>query len=74
MTMMPLVIRVMMTPVIQVMSAESLQVMTWLIDASFAVHLDFKSHTGSTMSWGKAAAQAMSRRQKLRLNTFQQMT
>jgi len=47
------------------LSAESLRVMKWSIDASFAVHPDFKSHTGGTMSWGKGAAQVMSRKQKL---------
>ncbi|CAJ1945741.1 unnamed protein product [Cylindrotheca closterium] len=38
------------------LSAESLQVMKWMIDASFAVHPDFKSHTGGTLSFGGGAA------------------
>jgi len=47
------------------LSAEDLKVMKWWIDASFAVHPDFKSHTGSVMSMGSGAAQVMSRKQKL---------
>ncbi|CAJ1968219.1 unnamed protein product [Cylindrotheca closterium] len=48
------------------LSAESLQVMNWMIHASFAVHPDFKSHhTGGTLSFGGGAAQVMSKKQKL---------
>ncbi|CAJ1954072.1 unnamed protein product [Cylindrotheca closterium] len=47
------------------LSAESLRVMKWMIDASFAVHPDFKSHTGGTLSFGGGAAQVMSNKQKL---------
>ncbi|CAJ1941935.1 unnamed protein product, partial [Cylindrotheca closterium] len=47
------------------LSAESLRVMKWMIDASFAVHPDFKSHTGGTLSFGGGAAQVMSKKQKL---------
>ncbi|CAJ1947420.1 unnamed protein product [Cylindrotheca closterium] len=39
--------------------------MKWMIDASFAVHPDFKSHTGGTLSFGRGAAQVMSKKQKL---------
>ncbi|CAJ1963133.1 unnamed protein product [Cylindrotheca closterium] len=39
--------------------------MKWMIDASFAVHPDFKSHTGGTLSFGGCAAQVMSKKQKL---------
>jgi hypothetical protein len=35
------------------------------VDASFAVHPDFKSHTGATMTFGKGAPITMSRKQKL---------
>jgi hypothetical protein len=35
------------------------------VDASFAVHLDMKSHTGGMMSLGKGAAYRTSTRQKL---------
>jgi hypothetical protein len=39
----------------------------WYIDASFAVHPDFKSHSGAIMkfSGGKGAVQSMSCKQKL---------
>ncbi|CAJ1929674.1 unnamed protein product [Cylindrotheca closterium] len=39
--------------------------MKWMMDASFAVHPDFKSHTGGTLSFGGGAAQVMSKKQKL---------
>ncbi|CAJ1967308.1 unnamed protein product [Cylindrotheca closterium] len=39
--------------------------MKWMINASFAVHPDFKSHTGGTPSFGGGAAQVMSKKQKL---------
>ncbi|CAJ1943974.1 unnamed protein product, partial [Cylindrotheca closterium] len=44
------------------LSAESLRVMKWMINASFAVHPDFKSHTGGTLSFGGGAAQVMSKK------------
>jgi len=47
------------------MSADDLRVMKWYIDASFAVHPDFKSHTGAVMTMGGGAMQALSRKQKL---------
>ncbi|CAJ1952107.1 unnamed protein product [Cylindrotheca closterium] len=37
----------------------------WFVDASFAVHPDFKSHTGGVMTMGGGAMQAMSKKQKL---------
>ncbi|CAJ1968998.1 unnamed protein product [Cylindrotheca closterium] len=47
------------------LSAESLRVMKWMIDASLVVHPDFKSHTGGTLSFGGGSAQVMSKKQKL---------
>ena len=35
------------------------------MDASFAVHPDFKSHTGAMMTMGKGAIMSISRKQKL---------
>ncbi|CAJ1952141.1 unnamed protein product [Cylindrotheca closterium] len=46
------------------LSTESLRVMKWMINASFAVHLDFKSRTGGTLSFGGGAAQVMLKKQK----------
>jgi hypothetical protein len=39
----------------------------WYVDASFAVHPDFKSHTGATMKFGdrEGAPQSISRKQNL---------
>jgi hypothetical protein len=47
------------------LSADDLHVIKWYVDASFAVHVDFKSHTGAIMSYGNGAAMTMSRKQKL---------
>ena len=41
------------------LTAEDLRVIKWWIDASFAVHPDFKSHTGSVMLMGSGAGQVM---------------
>ena len=35
------------------------------MDAAFAVHADFKSHTGMTMTMGQGTIMSMSRKQKL---------
>lgn len=47
------------------LSADDLRVIKWYIDASFAVHPDFKSHTGAVMTMGTGTMQAQSRKQKL---------
>ena len=47
------------------MSAKDLKTIKWYIDASFAVHPDFKSHTGAVMTMGEGAMQTLSRKQKL---------
>ena len=47
------------------MGADDLRVIKWHIDASFAVHPDFKSHTGAVMTMGSGAMQTLSRKQKL---------
>jgi hypothetical protein len=47
------------------LSAENLHVIKWYVDASFAVHSDFKSHTGAVMTMGQGAIQSMSQKQKL---------
>ena len=39
--------------------------MHWYVDASFAVHQDMKSHTGSVITFGKGAALSMSTKQKI---------
>ena len=47
------------------LSAKSLTTLKWFIDAAFAVHPDYKSHTGSSMTMGEGCMQSMSRKQKL---------
>jgi hypothetical protein len=47
------------------LSADNLNVIKWYVDASFAVHPDFKSHTGAVMTYGQGAIQSISRKQKL---------
>ena len=44
---------------------DDLRVVKWYVDASFAVHPDFKSHTGAVMTMGKGAIQSIARKQKL---------
>jgi hypothetical protein len=47
------------------LSADDLHVIKWYVDASFAVHKDFKSHTGGAMSYGTGVPISISRKQKL---------
>jgi hypothetical protein len=47
------------------LGADKLQVVKWYMDASFAVHQDFKSHTGAMMTLGKGAVQSIGRKQKM---------
>ena len=47
------------------LSADNLRVIKWYVDASFAVHPDFNSHTGATMMMGTGAIQSASMKQKL---------
>jgi len=48
-----------------ILSADNLHVIKWYVDASFAVHPDFKSHTGGTMTYGRGSPITMLRKQKL---------
>ena len=47
------------------LSGDATRLIKWWIDVSFAVHKDFKSHTGGTMSMGKGYIYSMSTKQKL---------
>jgi hypothetical protein len=49
------------------LGADDLHCIKWYVDASFAVHPDYKSHTGATMLYGdgNGAVQSISRKQKL---------
>jgi hypothetical protein len=48
-----------------VLGAQDLSVVRWYVDASFAVHPDFKSRTGAVMTFGHGAVQTICRKQKL---------
>jgi hypothetical protein len=48
-----------------ILSAEDLHVIKWYVDCAFAVHPDFKSHTGGNMTYGQGTPMSMSRKQKL---------
>ena len=37
----------------------------WYVDASFAVHPDFKLHTGAVLTMGEGTLQSMSSKQKM---------
>ena len=45
--------------------ADDLHTIKWYVDASFAVHPDFRSHTGAVMTMGEGAVQSTSIKQKL---------
>ena len=47
------------------LAANDIRVVKCFVDASFAVHPDFKSHTGAVMTFGQGAVQAMLKKQKL---------
>jgi len=48
-----------------ILKAKNLNVLKWYVDAAFAVHPNFKSHTGAMMTFGGGAVQSISRKQKL---------
>ena len=45
--------------------ADGSNVIKWHIDAAFAVHPDFKSHTGAVATLGKGAVKSISKKQKV---------
>ena len=47
------------------LSSNGQGIITWHLDAAFAVHKDFRSHTGATMSLGSGAIQSVSTKQKI---------
>ena len=48
-----------------VLSADSITLAKWWIDASHAVHMDLKGHTGAGVSFGSGMPISFSRKQKL---------
>jgi hypothetical protein len=51
------------------LSTDDLRVVKWYVDASFAVHPDFKCHTGTVMTLGKGAMQSITRKQKMNVRS-----
>ena len=47
------------------LEANNMSIINWWVDASFAVHHDFRSHTGVSMSLGKGCAINLSSKQKI---------
>ena len=45
--------------------ADGSKTVKWYVDAAFAVHPDFKSHTGATMTMGNGAITSISRKHKI---------
>ena len=47
------------------LKADGSNIIKWYIDAAFAVHPNFKSHTGAVMMMGEGAVQSTSKKQKV---------
>jgi hypothetical protein len=47
------------------LKADGTRIKTWHVDALFAFHDDFKSHTGGVMTLGAGAIQTVSKKQKV---------
>ena len=47
------------------LEADNMRSFKWHLDAAFAVHNDYKSHTGATMTMGKGVIQSVSTKQKI---------
>ena len=47
------------------LSVDNIHVIKWHVDASFAVHPDFRSHTGGTMTQGSGCGITFSTKQKI---------
>eukprot|EP00978_Attheya_sp_CCMP212_P029223 scaffold103282_cov47-Attheya_sp.AAC.1 len=47
------------------LEADDSQTINWYVDAAFAVHADFKSHTGAVMTLGKGIVISISTKQKV---------
>ena len=48
-----------------ILRADSLHILKWFVDVSFAVHPDFRSHTGMGLTLGKGCPITKSQKQKL---------
>jgi hypothetical protein len=48
-----------------ILKADSLNIVKWWVDASYATHGDCKGHTGATMSMGTGSSTGISKKQKI---------
>jgi hypothetical protein len=48
-----------------ILKADSLNIVKWWVDASYATHSDCKGHTGATMSMGTGSITGISKKQKI---------
>ena len=48
-----------------ILGAEGLRVLSWYVDASFAVHPDMRGHTGGALTLGRGFPLVKSTKQKL---------
>jgi hypothetical protein len=48
-----------------ILSADSLTLSRWWVDAAYAIHHDMKGHTGAGMSFGQGMALSYSWKQKI---------
>jgi hypothetical protein len=51
------------------MKADDTQSIQWYVDAAFAVHRDYKSHPGATMTLGEGVLCSVSTKQKVMLRS-----
>ena len=51
------------------LGSDGSHVLTWSINAAFAVHDDYKSHTGGCLSMGRGALMPTSSKQKLNMRS-----
>ena len=46
------------------LTVDDVGLITWFVDASYAVHADNKGHTGAIMTFGKGAVTSLSQNRK----------
>ncbi len=52
-----------------ILSADSLTLQRWWVDAAYAVHKDCRGHTGAGMSFGRGMAMSYSWKQKINMKS-----
>ena len=57
-------------PTLTLSLKDEINCIKWCVDAAFAVHSDFKSHTGATVLLNDESPISVSRKQKLNAESF----